>query len=58
VKLGVPLLFVEDFETMLAFYGDVLGLEVTDEDPAPSGRMGRRRDFVDPGQRARVFEVA
>jgi catechol 2,3-dioxygenase-like lactoylglutathione lyase family enzyme len=40
VKLGLLLLYVEDFETMLAFYRDVLGLEPTDEDPGPGHRPG------------------
>jgi catechol 2,3-dioxygenase-like lactoylglutathione lyase family enzyme len=40
VKLGLVLLFVEDFETMLGFYRDVLGFEVTDEDPGPGHRPG------------------
>lgn len=40
MKLGLLLLYVEDFPTMLAFYRDVLGLEVTDVDPGPGHQPG------------------
>jgi catechol 2,3-dioxygenase-like lactoylglutathione lyase family enzyme len=40
VQLGLLLLYVEDFPTMLAFYRDVLGFRVTDEDPGPGHRPG------------------
>jgi predicted enzyme related to lactoylglutathione lyase len=40
VRLGLLLLYVEDFPTMFAFYRDVLGLEVTDVDPGPGHRPG------------------
>jgi len=33
MRLGLLLLYVEDFPTMLAFYRDTLGFGVTDEDP-------------------------
>lgn len=40
MKLGLLLLYVEDFPTMLAFYRDVLGLEPTDVDPGPGHNPG------------------
>ena len=40
MRLGLPLLYVEDFPTMLAFYRDVLGLEPTDVDPGPGHTPG------------------
>ena len=40
MKLGLLLLYVEDFPTMLGFYRDVLGLEVTDVDPGPGHTPG------------------
>ncbi len=40
MKLGLLLLHVEDFPTMLAFYRDVLGLEPTDVDPGAGHTPG------------------
>jgi predicted enzyme related to lactoylglutathione lyase len=40
VRLGLLLIYAEDFPTMLAFYRDVLGLDVTDVDPGPGHRPG------------------
>ena len=40
MKLGLLLLYVEDFPKMLAFYCDVLGLDPTDDDPGPGHTPG------------------
>jgi catechol 2,3-dioxygenase-like lactoylglutathione lyase family enzyme len=40
VRLGLLLLYVEDFPMMIGFYRDVIGLELTDEDPGPEHRQG------------------
>jgi predicted enzyme related to lactoylglutathione lyase len=40
VRLGLTLIYAEDFPVMLAFYRDVLGLELTDTDPGEGHRVG------------------
>ena len=40
MRLGLLLLYVEDFPAMFAFYRDVLRLDVTDVDPGPGHRPG------------------
>ncbi len=40
MRLGLTLIYVEDFATMFAFYRDVLGLQTTDEDPGPGHAIG------------------
>jgi hypothetical protein len=40
VRLGLTLIYVEDFPAMFAFYRDVLGLETTDEDPGAGHDIG------------------
>ena len=40
MRLGLLLLYVEDFPAMFAFYRDVLRLEVTEVDPGPGHRPG------------------
>jgi predicted enzyme related to lactoylglutathione lyase len=40
VRLGLTLVYAEDFATMFAFYRDVLGLETTDVDPGEGHRIG------------------
>jgi catechol 2,3-dioxygenase-like lactoylglutathione lyase family enzyme len=40
VRLGLTLIYVEDFAAMLSFYRDVLDLAVTDADPGPGHEIG------------------
>jgi predicted enzyme related to lactoylglutathione lyase len=40
VRLGLTLIYVEDFPAMYAFYRDVLGLVTTDEDPGAGHEIG------------------
>jgi predicted enzyme related to lactoylglutathione lyase len=40
VRLGLTLIYAENFPAMLAFYRDVLGLEIADVDPGEGHRVG------------------
>ena len=40
MRLGLTLLYVEDFPTMLVFYRDVLGLPLGEDDPGPGHDIG------------------
>jgi predicted enzyme related to lactoylglutathione lyase len=40
MRLGLTLIYVEDFEAMFAFYRDVLGLAATSADPGAGYEVG------------------
>jgi predicted enzyme related to lactoylglutathione lyase len=40
MRLGLTLIYAEDFAAMVAFYRDVLGLGTTDEDPGAGHDIG------------------
>ena len=40
MRLGLTLIYVEDFATMYSFYRDVLGLETTNADPGDGYSVG------------------
>ena len=49
MNLGAVLLYADDFKAMLAFYRDVLGLEVIDINPGPEYDEGVDFVFLDAG---------
>jgi len=49
VNLGAVLIYADDFETMLAFYRDRLGLEVIAINPGPEYTEGVDFVFLDAG---------
>ncbi len=49
MNLGAVLLYADDFEAMLAFYRDVLGLEVIEINPGPEYDEGVDFVFLDAG---------
>lgn len=49
MNLGAVLLYADDFEAMLAFYRDVLGLKVVEINPGPEYDEGADFVYLDAG---------